>query len=211
MCPVQVTFLPTVTGPLNGTVGVNSTSLLYNGLSATLTGNGVDFTISLSPTSGSVVAGDGTSTTATLTPLAGFAAPLTLQCGVAGAAASSCGLSTATVTPTTVTTATINMTTTSQYTVVGFGGFGGRGYLWLVGLGSGWLLWRRRRSAGAMFRGGLAVVALAAIGLSLTGCSGKLPTQNATYTGPGSYVVKVTATDGFLVHSATYTLTVSAK
>jgi hypothetical protein len=210
-CPVQVTFLPTVTGPLNGTVGVNSTSLLYNGLSATLSGNGVDFTITLSPTSGSVVAGDGTSTTATLTPLAGFAAPLTLQCSVAGAAASSCGLSTATVTPTTVTTATINMTTTSQYTVVGFGGFGGRGYLWLVGLGSGWLLWRRRRSAGAMFRSGLAVVVLAAIGLSLTGCSGKLPTQNAAYTGPGSYVVKVTATDGFLVHSATYTLTVTAK
>jgi hypothetical protein len=102
------------------------------------------------------------------------------------------------------------MTTTSQYTVVGFGGFGGQGYLWLVGLGSGCLLWRRRRSAGAMFRSGLVVV-LAAIGLSLTGCSGKLPTQNGTYTGPGSYVVKVTATDGFLVHSATYTLTVTAK
>jgi len=209
-CPVQVTFLPTVTGPLNGTVGVNSTSLLYNGLSATLSGNGVDFTISLSPTSGSVVAGDGTSTTATLTPLAGFAAPLSLLCNVAGAVASGCGLTTTSVTPTTTATVTINMTTTSQYTVVGFGGFGGQGYLWLVGLGSGCLLWRRRRSAGAMFRSGLVVV-LAAIGLSLTGCSGKLPTQNGTYTGPGSYVVKVTATDGFLVHSATYTLTVTAK
>jgi len=209
-CPVQVTFLPTVTGPLNGTVGVNSTSLLYNGLSATLSGYGVDFTISLSPTSGSVVAGDGTSTTATLTPLAGFAAPLSLLCNVAGAVASGCGLTTTSVTPTTTATVTINMTTTSQYTVVGFGGFGGQGYLWLVGLGSGCLLWRRRRSAGAMFRSGLVVV-LAAIGLSLTGCSGKLPTQNGTYTGPGSYVVKVTATDGFLVHSATYTLTVTAK
>ena len=70
-CPVKITFLPTATGPQNGTVGVNSTSLLYNGLSASFTGNGIDFTLTLNPTSGSVVAGDGTSTTATLTPIAG--------------------------------------------------------------------------------------------------------------------------------------------
>jgi PKD repeat protein len=47
--------------------------------------------------------------------------------------------------------------------------------------------------------------------LSATGCSGKLPAQNPAYTGPGNYTVTLTATDGFLVHSATYSLTVSAK
>jgi hypothetical protein len=52
---------------------------------------------------------------------------------------------------------------------------------------------------------------LLAFGLSSSGCTGKLPTQNSSYTGPGSYVITVTATDGFLVHSATYNLTVSAK
>jgi hypothetical protein len=102
------------------------------------------------------------------------------------------------------------LTTTSQFTVIGYGGFGGRGYLWLVGIGSGLLLWRRRR-AGVMLRSGLAVVLLAAIGLGMSGCSGKLPAQNAAYTGPGSYTVKATATDGFLVRSATYTLTVTSK
>jgi hypothetical protein len=52
---------------------------------------------------------------------------------------------------------------------------------------------------------------LAALTVSLSGCSGKLPAQNAAYTGPGTYTVMVSATDGFLVHSATYTLTVTAK
>jgi hypothetical protein len=209
-CPVKVTFLPTSIGPQSGTVGVNSTSLLYSGLNATTTGTGVDFTISLNPTSGTVIAGDGTSTTSTLTPLAGFAAPVTLTCTVGGAVASSCGLATTTVTPTSTVTDVINLTTTSQYTVIGYG-FGGRGYLWVIALGSGLLLWRARRRAGVVLRSGLMILMLAAIGLSVTGCTGKMPTQNATYTGPGSYTITLTATDGFLVHSATYTLTVNAK
>jgi hypothetical protein len=208
-CAVKVTFLPTSTGPQNGTVGVNSTSLLYSGLNAALTGNGVDFTVFLNPASGTVVAGDGASTTATLTPLAGFATPLTVTCTVGGAVASSCGLASASVTPPAADV--ISMTTTSQFTVVGFGGFGGRGYMWLIALGSGWLLWRTRRRAGSMLRSGLMVALLAAIGFSMTGCSGKLPKRNAAYTGPGSYTITVTATDGILTHSATYKLTVSAK
>jgi hypothetical protein len=210
-CAVKVTFLPAATGPQSGTLGVNSTNLLYSGLSAALTGNGVDFTITLNPTKGSVVAGDSTTTTATLTPLAGFAAPLSLLCQVGGATASGCGLSSASVTPTTATNVTITLNTTSQYTVVGYGGFGGRGYLWLVGVGTGWLLWRRRKSMSGAMRAGLVMALMAAVGLGMTGCSGKIPAQNAAYTGPGSYTVSVTATDGFLVHSATYVLTVTAK
>jgi hypothetical protein len=110
-----------------------------------------------------------------------------------------------------VTAVTVNFTTTSQYTVVGYGGFGGRGYLWLVGIGTGLLLWRSRKGAGAMWRSGLAIAVLAALGLGMTGCTGKAPAQNSAYTGPGTYTVNVTATDGFLVRSATYTLTVTAK
>ena len=209
-CPVSVTFLPTTTGPLPGTLGVNSTSLLYSALTATLTGNGVDFTLNLNPTSGSVIAGDSVSTTATLTPIAGFSSPISLVCQI-GATASNCGLSNSTFTPTAVTTVTVNLTTTSQFTVIGYGGLGGRWYLWVVGFGTGLLLWRGRKGTGTMLRSGLAIALMAAIGLGMSGCSGKLPTQNAAYTGPGSYTVKMTATDGFLVRSATYTLTVTAK
>ena len=104
----------------------------------------------------------------------------------------------------------VSFSTTSQYTVVGYGGFGS-GFLWLVAAASGWLLWRGRRSGRALLRGGVLTVLLAAMGLWLTGCTGKLPAQNAAWTAPGNYAVTVTATDGFLVHSATYSLTVTAK
>jgi hypothetical protein len=108
------------------------------------------------------------------------------------------------------TNVTVSFSTTSQYTVIGYG-VGGHGWLWLIGIGSGALLLVSRRRAGALTRTGLFAVMLLAFGISATGCSGKLPTQNPVYTGPGSYVITVSATDGFLVHSATYNLTVTAK
>jgi hypothetical protein len=95
--------------------------------------------------------------------------------------------------------------------VVGYGGFGGHGYLWLVGVGTGLLLWWRRRNMSAAMRVGVLMVLMAAVGLGLSGCSGKVPAQNVAYTGPGSYTVTVSATDGFLTHLATYTLAVTAK
>jgi hypothetical protein len=211
-CLVTVTFMPQTTGPLAGTLADNSTNPVYSGLVATMTGNGVDFTIFLNPTSGTVIAGDGTTTTATLTPIAGFSALLTVSCTVAsGATASSCSLNPTTVTPSTAVTALVSMATTSQYTVIGYGGFGGRGWLWLVVVASGWMLWRRRRSGRVLLRGGLLALLLGAMSLSLSGCTGKLPAQNAAWTGAGNYSVTVTATDGFLIRSATYNLTVTAK
>ena len=191
---------------------MNSSSLLYNGLAATMTGNGVDFTIALNPTSGKVIAGDAISTTASIAPIAGFSFPLSVSCNLGGAVAAGCNLSnsSAIVPQSPSTSMTVNFTTTSQYSVIGYGIAGNR-WLWLIGAGSGLLLILSRRGAGSLARTGLFTVMLLALGLSATGCSGKLPTQNASYTGPGSYVITVTATDGLLVHSATYNLTVSAK
>jgi hypothetical protein len=125
--------------------------------------------------------------------------------------APSCAISTATIDGDSASTAVVSFTTTSQYTVIGYGGLGGGGTLWLVATTSGCLLWRRRKSVRALLRGGLLLVLLGAMGLGLTGCTGKLPSQNAAWTTPGNYTVTVTATDGFLVRSATYGLTVSAK
>ena len=222
-CQIGVTFKPAATGAQNGSFAVSPTnspgpgSLIYSGLTATLNGTGVDFTISLNPTAGSVAAGDGTTTTATVTPIAGFNAPLFVSCAVAaGATAAVCSLSSAAVTPTTAATTVVSIGTTSQYTVIGYSGFGGRGLLWLAAAASGWLLWRRHRGWRAFLphlkieiwgtRGLL--LALLAMGLGLTSCTGKLPAENAAWTAPGNYTVTVTATDGQLSHSATYSLTV---
>lgn len=214
-CQIGVTFQPTATGPQNGTFAVSATnspgpgSLIYTGLSATLSGNGVDFTISLNPGGGSVVAGDGTTTTATITPIAGFSTPLFVSCTVAaGAAATNCTLSSVAVVPTSAVTTVASIYTTSQYTVIGYSGFGGRGLLWLIAAASGWLLWRGRRSGRALLRSGLLMVLLGAMSLGLTSCTGKLPAKNGAWTAPGNYTVTVTATDGQLSHSATYSLTV---
>jgi hypothetical protein len=210
-CSITVTFQPTTTGAQSGTLAANSTALVYSGLTATLTGTGVDFSLSLSPTSGKVIAGDSVSTTATLTPIAGFSANVSLSCaGTSAAAASTCSFGSSTVALSTTLTTSVSITTTSQYTVVGYGGFGGR-YLWLIGMASGWLLWSRRRSTGSLARAGLLILLLGAMAFATTGCSGKAPAQNAVYTGPGNYTISLTATDGFLVRSASYSLTVTAK
>jgi hypothetical protein len=211
-CAVKITFQPKTTGSQPGSLTVNSGSLVYNGLTATMTGNGVDFTIVLNPTSGKVIAGDAVSTTASIAPIAGFAFPLNVNCNLGRAVAAACNLSSSsTIVPASPSTrVTVSFATTSQFTIVGFG-IGGNGWLWLIGIGSGLLLTLGRRRAGSLTRAGLFAMMLLAIGLSATGCSGKLPAQNSSYTGPGNYVITVTATDGFLVHSATYNLTVAAK
>jgi hypothetical protein len=214
-CQIGVSFKPAATGAQTGTFAVSAAnspgpgSLIYTGLSATLNGNGVDFTISLNPMAGSVAAGDGTTTTATVTPIAGFNAPLFVSCTVAaGAAATNCTLSSAALVPASAVTTVASIYTTSQYTVIGYSGFGGRGLPWLIAVASGWLLWRGRRSGRALLRGGLLMVLLAAMSLGLTSCTGKLPAENGAWTAPGNYTVTVTATDGFLSHSAVYNLTV---
>jgi hypothetical protein len=102
------------------------------------------------------------------------------------------------------------MATTSQYVIIGYG-MGSGGWLWLAAFSTGGLLWLARRRARIAVRCSLVLLMLATVSASLSGCSGKLPAKNAAYTGPGSYTITVSATDGFLVHTATYKLTVTAK
>jgi len=211
-CAVTVTFKPTTTGSRPGTVTLQSASA---GAPVTLAGNGIDFTVVDAPVSGTVVAGLNQSTVVTSTPLAGFANPLTLTCST-NAPASTCTLTPGAFTPMAAVTTNVVITTNSQYTVIGYSGsIGGTGWLSLVGVATGLLLWLRRRSIGPLVRSGLTVVLLAillgAASVGLSGCSGLLPAKNAVYTTPGTYTYTIKATDGFLVHSTTYTLTVTAE
>jgi len=209
-CTISVTFKPTATGARNGTLTVNSSSAAYSGLSTALTGEGVDFSLGDSPGSGSVVAGIPMTTNATVAPIAGFSAPVSLSC-TTNAQASTCVPASISFTPTAAVTTAVTITTTSKYTVVGFGGLGGNGLLSLIAVGSGLLLWMRRRSAASLARFSLGMVFLAATSLLASGCSGKQPGLNAQYTTPGTYTYTLTATDGFLTRTATYTLKVSAN
>ena len=198
-CVAQITFKPSSTGS-------RTAALSFNGQTVALSGTGVDFTINVSPSSGSVIAGIDVNTPFVVSPVSGFAANILITC-TTNAPASSCTPSASGFAPSGSSTTKIGITTTPKYTIVGYGGFG----LGWIGAGSIMLsvvVFRRRyriaRLAVFILAGGMLCGAL-------TSCSGKLPDVNPTYTAPGSYTYTVTGTDGFLVHSATYTLTVSAK
>ncbi len=209
-CTVAVTFKPTTYGPRTGLLSVNSTDPAYPQMPSTLTGNGLDFSVAMLPTSGTTIAGYGSTTSFTTTPLGGFASNLQVTC-TTNAPGSTCSLSSGAYTTSNATTLNVAITTTAQYAVVGYGGFGATGWLWLVGFGSGALLFLGRRRLNTGMRGVLVLLIVAAGTASLTGCSGKLPAVNANATVPGNYTYTITATDGILSRSATYMLNVTVK
>jgi hypothetical protein len=206
-CSISVIFTPTTTGDRPGTltVGVN--------VPTQLDGNGVDFTIAVTPASGKVEAGLSVAGQTTATPIAGYSAGVSLTC-TTNAPAATCGLASGSIVLSSPVATAFSITTVSEYTVIGYGGVGGRGWTWLVGAGTGLLLLLQRRKVAHGLRRGVTVallgLVLAGASMGLIGCSGKLPAKNASYTPAGSFTVTVSATDGFLVHTATYSLTVTA-
>lgn len=211
-CTLTITFKPSATGARSGTISVTPAAAIYTGVSLPVAGTGVDFALALNPASGSVIAGFGTTTTLTVSPVAGFVAPVSLSC-TTNAPGATCSLAASPVTPTAAITDLVTISSTSQYAVIGYGGLG---MTWLaagVAVASLSLLWVRRRRAGPLSLGtsALAILLLAGMGLSLSGCSGKSPAQNGTYTPVGSYTVTVTGTDGTLTHAVSYALTVTSK
>jgi hypothetical protein len=206
-CQVAIIFKPTTTGKRTGAFTVNSSDPAYSGLAPTLTGNGVDFTLTANPTSGELTAGYSAGLTATTSPIAGFASSVTLSCATT-APASSCTPSVVSFIPTAPVIANVTITTKSKYTVIGYGAFGGSAFLTLIALGSACLLWANRRKTHALVRLCLLALMLTAATALTSGCSGKYPDLNNPYTTPGTYTYTLTATDGFLTHSATYTLKV---
>ncbi|MGI4853362.1 MAG: choice-of-anchor D domain-containing protein [Janthinobacterium lividum] len=202
-CSATVTFAPTATGTRTG-------QLSFNGQPVVLTGNGVDFSLNFTPASGGVIAGLPATAPFTALPLAGFSAGVQLSCST-NAPGSTCTVSKATVVPSSTADASIQITTTAKYAVIGYGGFGNWKLALGAFLGSLLLVQQRRRVPSRSSVLCLMLLLLGVSGTLLTGCGSKLPAMNNVFTGPGNYAYTVTATDGQLVHSATYTLTVTAK
>lgn len=208
-CTATITFTPTTTGTRIGTLTINTNDTKVPVVTVALTGNGVDFSIALNPASGNTIAGYSLASTVTLTPIGGFSGAVNLSCSTT-AGGTKCGFASSSPTFSAVTTDALTITTTSQYQVIGYtGGFGG--WMAVFAAAGGALLWfARRRVQGMMRLAALCALALAVL-LPLGGCSGKLPGRNTDPTYPGTYTITVSATDGTLTRSATYTMTVTAK
>ena len=208
-CTVSITFTPTALGTRTGTLTVLTNDTKYPVITVGLTGNGVDFSIAVSPTSGNLIAGYGTSVNLTITPLGGFSAPITLSC-VTTATGSNCTPSTATLALSAVSVVAAPITTTSQYTVIGYTSLAITNHpcLTLLALLSTAFLVMARRRRLPHLTSGLALLLLCVLA---NGCSGKLPAHNEDPTYPGTYTYTFSATDGTLTHTTVYTLTVTAK
>ena len=208
-CTVTVSFTPTALGARPGSLTVTTNDTKYPIITVALAGNGVDFAIAVNPTSGATLAGYSETVSLTLTPLGGFASPIALGCTTT-AAGSTCIPQTTPYTLAATTSMPMTITTTSQYTVIGYSGFGG-GELWLalIALFSAGLLLVRKPKF--LPRLTAALLLMFALGASNLGCGNQTPDKNATPTLPGSYTYTVTATDGKISHSATYTLTLTTR
>ena len=210
-CSVTVMFKPVASGARPGMLVIATNNALFPTATVALAGTGVEFSLSLGSSSGSQIAGRSVQFNALLSPIAGFSNFVTVSC-VSNAPGSGCAAEGSSVLVSDVNANDpVTITTTSQYAVIGYGSMGG-GSRWLLGLlafaASFGLLVRRRARAWPR-------LALLCVGLSVllagSGCSGKLPARNLTPTLPGTYSYTVIASDGFLIRTASYQLTVTAK
>ncbi len=204
-CAVSVVFTPAAAGTRTGTLTVTPTLGTFSTmLTATLTGTAtvpLDFLFTPSNQAGTIAAGQLISTTLTLTAQSGYTGTIKVACTGAPAG------STCTVSPGSVALGAkpLNIslliaTTKTASGMVPTGGMSG----WLIGLGSVLgclaLVTKRRK----LLRGAVMMAGLLMLGLAVSGCG---TTGSTSATPSGSYVYTLTATDGTLTHSATYTLT----
>ena len=215
-CTISVTYTPTATGSAMGAVTLmdnanNSPQVIA------LTGGGANFGLSIKPGSATVVAGNPTNVTVSVSSVSGFTSPVTLTCTGLPALAT-CTASPATVTPsgTGAVTSTLTVNTTKRTSTPPHGLPRPPGPGWTLRPGV-WVLWamlllsfglwatRRNRP-----QWNWAVLALAALWLaSFAACgAGGTGYVNPTGTPSGTYTITVTGTAGALTQSTTLSLTV---
>jgi hypothetical protein len=171
-----------------------------------------DFSLALSPTSGTVSQGSTTTSTITITPAEGFNQSVSFACSGLPAN-TSCNFSPISVTPNGTGTSTSTLTIATDVKAASLGTKplrtpgGGTSLAMLAGAGSlGLLLLRRRRKAPRLWLLQMGLVAAFVFTSAMIGCGHG---ASATTTTPmGTSQITVTATAGSTVHTATYSLTV---
>ena len=213
-CAVTLVFTPTTIGIRAGALIVTTRDTKFPFVTVALTGNGVDFSVTVAPTSGSVIAGLSLSPVATVTPLGGYGGTVTMRCTTIATGAG-CEYNLKSFVLNAATTDGFTIVTTSKYAVIGYGSLlfapRHRGLLatLLTLCGAGLLVVARRSSRAARLL--LAFVALSVAAGGMSGCGTRNPALNAPYTAPGTYEILITASDGTSTRTATYSLTVTAK
>jgi hypothetical protein len=201
-CTISVTFDPTAIGPRQGTLltGTNPPILLN--------GNGIDFSLSTSPSSGSQTSGKPITVHLITTPLGGYIGSLTQTC-TTDAPATTCSTATVMLTGQVPTPTQVTVTTTPTYIPPTSAGLSGRGSLWLLSLVACSFSFLRRRSARILFSTTAHILLITMITLTISACgASKYYVLNPSGTPAGTYTVTLTETDGFLVHTTSYSLSV---
>jgi len=226
-CTINLTFSPVSAGSITGTLTITDNAPDSPQV-VTLGGLGSDFGISVSPSSGTVVAGNSVAFTVTVTPKSGFSSAVALSCSGLPTL-SACSASPASVTPSGTSSVTAAVTVSTTVRSSSPPGFGRRSPLppiaHLTALGARfrwvWLLAAIIACvlAASVRRCGDRSVWMASVGAALVfaglmlmgsvACSG----GGSGYTDPtgtpaGTYQITVSGTSGTLSHSVMVSLTV---
>lgn len=203
-------------------VGTHSITATYGGdtsnttstssaVTVTITAISTDFSIALSPTSGTVSQGSTTTSTITITPAGGFNQSVSFACSGLPAN-TSCNFSPISVTPsgTNAATSTLTINTDVKTSALHQPPLPGQKSGGVVALASlaggswlGFLLLRSRRRNRNWWCLHLGMVSVLLVASAAMGCG-----SSGTTTPKGTSQITVTGTSGATTHSATYSLTV---
>jgi hypothetical protein len=213
-CTISVTFNPTSAGNLGGAVTITDNAAGVSGVTqnVVLSGTGTDFSLSVTPSSVSVSAGQSATYTITLQASSKFTDTVSLSCN-GDPAPGACSISPSSITPTGGSNATATLTaTTVAPSVAPPGGLGNikPPFLWLISALAcgllGFAAWARRAGRARIWASVVTAAGFALLVMVWFGCGVSNPVPTRTL--PGNYPLTVTGTAGSLTHSISATLSV---
>jgi hypothetical protein len=213
-CSVSVTFKPTVGGTRTGSLSVTDNASPST-QSLTLTGTGMDFSVSISSGSSTLNAGQSTNFTLAVTPDGGFNQQVSLSCS--GAPADSvCSVTPGQVTPngSSVSSVSVSITTTARSVVIpAFPAIPPSLELrilfaLLCVVMMFYVSTRRTKRLAFVFGFALAVACISSGCAGAVSGSGPKPPTGAG-TPAGSYTLTLKGSSGNLAHTATFTMKVN--
>jgi Abnormal spindle-like microcephaly-assoc'd, ASPM-SPD-2-Hydin len=216
-CTISVVFKPTQGGNRTGTLAI-ADNAAGSPQTASLSGVGMTFSMTTSPSSGTITAGQTSKFTTVVSPVGGFSQAVSFTCGGAPAN-TTCTVSPSSVTPSGNGTAstTVSITTTAssfiptvQWRIPPVFQLQIMAWLLVLGMLAIMMAQRKHRIRLTLCGATLAIIAIVAMGCAGTPSSGgnSTPPPGTTGTAEGTYTITVTATSGNITQKATYSMVV---